>query len=238
MTFNPLINKTVRVEYPELIKFFYPNFKLIKDGNYDQPKSVLYSNLKKNNSIIYHGQYKNLILEKIEQKNHRIIHTITSSYDFDIDFKDRKNLLNFVFEKYDRNYEKEIPKIRRQYLESSNLSLENFYHHLKIFWFRGELPTNWSNDYQTKLNNLTEELEKKKGLEILFKLFNQKVSNSLIEYKIINFFEDSISHSENINISQELLLEILAEYRKIRNKSDNHKINLIYLISQLYSKTS
>lgn len=114
-----IINKTVNIEDPELLKFFFPDFQIKSKLSYRD----------RDNNIIYTGAMRRGLIDYLESNTKNYISIIGK---MDVDLTQRENMIKFVFSKYGKNpAQSTIDSIEM-------VDDEEFIYTIKVFWMIGK----------------------------------------------------------------------------------------------------
>lgn len=176
-----MVGKTVKVNDPYLLKFFYPNFQVKEELTYSD----------RDVDVIYVGKLRKDLKEYLGRNTHRFINTVGVP---DLDFNNRDAVLEWAY----KCKGKEVTdKIKEQV---KNLDDEFFLYLLKIYWIT-ERWVGESNSSDVSVYNLFQSSVSsvKTALQIYFKLVEEQpariVESSFITFlsRIYNIEDQSVS---------------------------------------------
>lgn len=221
-----LAGKTVKINQPELLQFFYPDFQIKQKLFFDQ-----------DNAIIYVGPNKEDLIQYLTYRTKAFINTVGSA---DFNLNNKKEFLRFVYGKWGKNID-DLPSDTLSYI--LELPDNDFIDHLKNYWILGYSELDVRQNDSIDLLYLFKQIGRSKTelcsayVEIL-----KTKSEAEIEYALIKFIDRSLNPTANTQLSAEYkdcliqfnqifskasIARILARYRKLNMSK---RMKLLYLL--------
>lgn len=186
-------NKVVNIDKPELLQYFYPEYKI--KSNIDR-RDV-------RNKIIYNGEYKSGLSDYLEKNTKEYI-SLVGNVDYDLSKKE--NLVKFVYEEKGRRLTKKVKR------SVDMLDWKDVVYCCKVFWLIDEWIYYIEED-ELSMYSLFKAVvnTKKEMLDVYFKLLN-KYPFYVIESSVITFLQ-RVKNIEEQNVS--------THYYKVLQKADD-----------------
>ena len=197
-------NIAVRASKPELIEFFYPNY--IKLSEYSPFVE---------GGVIYDGESK--YLQSFRDANIPYIYIKgTPEYDLTVP----ENLLNFVFDKWDKKPTKALVDL----FKSKDSVTDEMIDIAKQVWVTGKYSV--EDDVEERMNNLQKSLARGSTYDIIKEYVNlsSSIGNEKLFYLIQIFIKQS-QHPESINSKKVWVKNNAEAFMSSRGKNIDNALN-------------